>query len=341
MYTTCMFCTKELGRNESVEHFPVGNRLAFDASRGRLWVVCRKCERWNLTPIEERWEAVEECEILFERTRVRAQTENVGLARLPDGTTLVRIGDPMRREFAAWRYGDQFGRRRKKAFLIGGAVAVGIGAVAWGGLAAGVISGTFLGQSGNFVNAWINGRTLAKVKSPEGKVVALKRPDLMASRLVRTEDDQGWALEVRKGKKEHLIFEGPEAREVAGRLMARLNSSGGKSSDVQDAVTRIEEAGHPDEFLRISGKDAPSESWKAAQKDGLGKLKAPDRLALEMALHEEAERRALQGELWALEQRWKDAEEIAAIADGLLLPESADEFLAEHGEPSTDRELSA
>ena len=59
MYSTCIFCHSHLGANASVEHFPVGRRLAFDVSRGRLWVVCRKCERWNLTPLEERWEAVE------------------------------------------------------------------------------------------------------------------------------------------------------------------------------------------------------------------------------------------------------------------------------------------
>lgn len=58
VYTTCMFCKKPLGSNEIVEAFPVGRRLAFDAAKGRLWVVCRNCERWNLTPLEERWEAV-------------------------------------------------------------------------------------------------------------------------------------------------------------------------------------------------------------------------------------------------------------------------------------------
>ena len=39
-----------------------------------------------------------------------------------------------------------------------------------------------------------------------------------------------------------------------------------------------------------------------------------------MALHEEQERRALEGELWRLEQAWREAEEIAAISDNLLLP---------------------
>ncbi len=57
----------------------------------------------------------------------------------------------------------------------------------------------------------------------------------------------------------------------------------------------------------------------------------PTRLALEMALHEEQERRALEGELWMLEQAWREAEEIAAIADRLLLPAGTDEFFEKYG----------
>jgi hypothetical protein len=38
-----------------------------------------------------------------------------------------------------------------------------------------------------------------------------------------------------------------------------------------------------------------------------------------MAVNEEHEREALQGELATLELAWKDAEEIAAIADELLV----------------------
>ena len=40
-----MFCKRSLGSNEVIESFPVGRRLAFDAARGRLWVVCMKCRR--------------------------------------------------------------------------------------------------------------------------------------------------------------------------------------------------------------------------------------------------------------------------------------------------------
>jgi hypothetical protein len=108
-----MFCHAGLGSNEAIEHFPVGRRLAFDAAKGRLWAVCRSCERWNLSPLEERWEAIEECERLFRDTKLRVSTENIGLARLKEGTTLVRVGDPQRPEMAAWRYGDRFHRRRQ------------------------------------------------------------------------------------------------------------------------------------------------------------------------------------------------------------------------------------
>ena len=61
----------------------------------------------------------------------------------------------------------------------------------------------------------------------------------------------------------------------------------------------------------------------------LSNLSKPVRLALEMASHEESERRALEGELNLLEAAWREAEEIAAIADGLLLPaETTDRFVA-------------
>ena len=48
-----------------------------------------------------------------------------------------------------------------------------------------------------------------------------------------------------------------------------------------------------------------------------------DRLALDLALHEEAELRALKGELAELERAWRDAEEIAAISDDILTPAPA------------------
>src|SRR3954469_1062815 len=145
MYSTCIFCHSALGSNEAIEHFPVGRRLAFDAARGRLWVVCRSCERGNLTPLEERWEAIEQCERLFSSTRLRVSTDNIGMSRVREGLELVRIGQPQRPQMGAWRYGDQFGRRRTKymVYTFGGAAVVagvmiggpllGLGSIAGGG----------------------------------------------------------------------------------------------------------------------------------------------------------------------------------------------------------------
>ena len=140
MYSTCIFCGSALGENESIEHFPVGRRLAFDAEKGRLWVVCGACSRWNLTPLEERWEAVEECERRFRGTTIRTSTENVGLATLPDGTELVRIGRPLRPEFAGWRYGSRFAARRSGGEFGGRRKRATISGVALAGAAAGFLA---------------------------------------------------------------------------------------------------------------------------------------------------------------------------------------------------------
>ena len=144
MYSACLFCTQPLGANEAIEAFPIGRRLAFDAAKGRLWVVCRACGRWNLTPLEERWESIEECERRFRRTHIRISTPNIGLVELPEGVTLIRIGKPLFPEFAAWRYGRRFSRRRVKTSL-----------------AAGTIIGGALGAGGGYlIGAQMSGATM-------------------------------------------------------------------------------------------------------------------------------------------------------------------------------------
>jgi len=328
-----MFCNRPLGKNEVIETFPIGRRLAFDAARGRLWVVCPKCERWNLSPLEERWEAVEACEELFRGTRVRVSSENIGLAKHPEGLELVRIGAPLRPEFAAWRYGDQFGRRRKRAIAYGVGGGLVFGAIVISGMATGLISAGLLGQSGNLVNVFVNGRTQARVKTPEGKVLKLKNPDLLKTEIVP--DGDGWGLVVRKGKKEHR-FEGDEAHKVAGVLVSRINRSGARRGAVQDAVRFLDQQGSPDAVLKAAARQDSVNTFKS-RPGRLAKLKAPTRLAVEMALHEEQERRALEGELWRLEAAWAEAEEIAEISDNLLLPEGSEAFLEEHSQAPNER----
>src|SRR5688572_1925341 len=178
MYATCLFCNKPLGQNESIEHFPVGRRLALDAAKGRLWAVCPACERWNLSPIEERWEAIEESERLYRATRLRAATDQIGLAKLRDGTELIRIGEPLRPEFAAWRYGDQFGRRRRRNLLFAGAGVAAVGALVAGGMAAGASIGGF---------GWVSARASpaggkGKPQSRRARIRPNDQPDLKVPR---------------------------------------------------------------------------------------------------------------------------------------------------------------
>ena len=130
-------------------------------------------------------------------------------------------------------------------------------------------------------------------------------------------------------------------------------------------MRRIERAGHPEAFLpeaaelaqraiRRSGfvtRRSPSlgdrrrEDFAARELEKLRKplpgslagLNPGLRLAIEMATHEEAERRALEGELKELEARWREAEEIAHIADNLFVPDGVDEFIEdERARPGGD-----
>src|SRR5215471_7005472 len=222
MYSTCLFCHSHLGANEAVEHFPVGRRLAFDPGRGRLWVVCRKCERWNLSPLEERWEAIEESERLFRGTRLRVSTDNIGLARAADGLELVRIGSPQRPEMAAWRYGDQFGRRRRRHLMWTGAGFAAVGGVIILGPMVGIFAGSTWGLwnvASTFSSLYQQRLVRARIQLPDrsGPVnVRLKQ----LSKAAIVSDGGQWAL--------RLAFEPSLPRSIFGTgslWMSRLGDA--------------------------------------------------------------------------------------------------------------------
>jgi hypothetical protein len=334
VYTTCLFCTRPLGTNEVLERFPVGRRVAFDAEKGRLWVVCPNCERWNLTPLEERWEAIEQAEQLYRDTRLRVATDNIGLARLPEGLELVRIGRPLRPEIAAWRYGDQFGRRRRNRIVAGGAIAAGGVLIAAGGLAAGIGVSLALGL-GRQVWTWAEhghpNLTVARLRPEYGMPIVVRRRHLTTSRLL-TGDDGLLALDLEHSDG-RIHLQGARAGQAAGVLFPAVNSFGGTRDEVQRAAARLDHAGGAERYLATiarSGerltqvvqveRDWMGETGYDEHESGLLALPISVRLAIEMALHEDQERRALEGELAELEQAWREAEEIGAIADSLLLP---------------------
>ena len=353
MYSTCLFCNGSLGANTAIEIFPVGKRLAFDPAKGRLWVICRRCERWNLSPLEERWEAIEECERRFRDTRLRTSTANIGLARLHEGLELVRIGVPQRPEFAAWRYGDQFGRRRRNRIIRIGAATTAIGGVAVGLVTAGIATGASFGGawwmvSRGFEAAYrrmVHGspnEVIANVPLPEGLRVPLRRRDLDKVGFVRAragaQPSEGeWSLRIPGGQTivEAVIAEragrpasggpdrlltGEDAIRAAGVILPAVNWAGADARDVRTATEFVENVGGS---AKRMFDVAAGEHWST----NLLKMETPFRLALEMAAHEEAERRALEGELTLLEAAWKEAEEIAAIADDLFLPKEVEERL--------------
>ncbi len=328
MFSTCLFCRKSLGDNEVIEHLPIGRRVAFDPNKGRLWVVCRHCERWNLTPFEDRWEALEECERIFRGARLRQSTDNIGLAKVVEGLELVRIGEPLRPEFAAWRYGDQFGRRRRRMILYGIGGVAAVGAVVGGA----AIAGVSIGIWPQFPHLWMQARTAAKIRTPEGKMLKVQYSHLPSARLISGTPEYPWSIALKHAKGK-AVFEGEEALRVAGLLLPKVNRSGANAAKVQDAVGALERAGGPEAFLSVGTRGHVVPAGTRSKKGGaLQKLPTPTRLALEMALHEEQERRALAGELKVLEAAWQEAEEIAAIADRMFVSDDTKAQLARLGQ---------
>ena len=349
MYSTCLFCHTTLGANEAVEHFPVGRRLAFDAAKGRLWVVCRKCERWNLTPIEERWEAIEECERSYRDTKLRVSTEQIGLARLGEGLELVRIGKPQRPEFAAWRYGDQFGRRRRRTIIQGVAIVAGAATLPFLGPTLGLSLGGFGGllfQFGNIgYSLYSNRRLVARVRDDNGNLLPVERVGARQTVMLAPTANEPWGLRVMhrsvgsqrfrwfryENKQPQTEIRGEAAVRAAAQLLPTLNAGGATSKRVKDAVALATEYTDPSVvFDRAARLAATKRSWNHFGMGAMLTLISPElRLALEMVSHEESERRALEGELHLLEDAWKEAEEIAAISDDMFLPEEISHRLEE------------
>jgi hypothetical protein len=194
----------------------------------------------------------------------------------------------------------------------------------------------------------MNERIASRLRHPDSdEKIKVQLKHLEKSRFVPTGEPGEWELHVRyargwssgfsTGKGETLVYQGDEAMEVAGKLMARANRSGGTRKTIDEAVKRIESVGNPESFVdeavreseRLRHEKAGGSEKKLSKTTAgsLAKLPKDIRLALEMATHEEAERRAMEGELAILQAAWQQADEIAGIADSLLLPTEFDDFV--------------
>lgn len=372
VYSTCTFCYAALGTNEVLETFSVSRRVAFDPLKGCLWAICKDCARWNLAPLEERWEAVEECERRFRATTLRYSSGNIGLAWLRGDVELIRVGPALRPEVAAWRYGRMLTRRRSIATRTVERIATTV-VQSVHALAARrtrqrdprtALAQALLAVYGNRVLDLVHLRPSAEGSESDTPVAVVRFRHLARAGLVRPELGRPWALHI---PHDHgvLTIEGDEGVRTAARVLAVINGTergGGFSHDlIERAVRKVDESAFPGSYfnrvlaiaLRSHWGRAASEGGDAdvrqvdalevATSDverlafrltgrtfwghgGIGSepstalLDVPlvDRLALEMAAHEESERRALEGELEDLEAAWREADEIATIADALF-----------------------
>jgi hypothetical protein len=311
MYSHCIYCTADLGSNEELEAFGVGRRLAWDAARGRLWVVCALCSRWNLSPLEERWEVVDQCERLFERAQRRVSSEHIAMGRLPSGLDMIRVGAAQRGEFAAWRYGRTLTRRwwKHQVTGAGGFLAVTSGPFVWP-----LVLPLALWQ------AHMDRRVVLRLPDGSGADVEVTPRHARHLRLLSEPGGTDWQLIVRGRQDRSAILRGDAALRAAAMLVPHVNRKGATDLQVKVAVQELERHGTGADYFAASVDRIRSQALFGNRHSTVRGAPAEIRLALEMAAHEESERRALEGELKALEAAWREAEEIAAIADDLLVP---------------------
>jgi hypothetical protein len=317
----CIFCRARLPTNDAIEHFPVGNRIAFDPGRGRLWAVCPACHRWNLAPFDDRWEALEELEkARVDRGRVVASTEHIALVDVP-GVELVRVGGARLAEEAWWRYGSRMMRRRRQARVLTVAELAMIAGAA-------VLSGgiMYLGGGGVLNNlvrwrrfgstAWRGHTACIRCGAPLTELTFKGARKLHLSR----DEQLDPALHLRcrscrlRGGDGEFQIEGAPAQHLLRRVITYSHYAGASEKRVRSATDYIEKLGHPAAVTREL-------STTGLRIDALlDRGRRTQAVALEIALNEESERRLLEMALAELEARWREEEEIAAIVDGQLSP---------------------
>ena len=125
----------------------------------------------------------------------------------------------------------------------------------------------------------------------------------------------------------HHNYRGTEAVHLAHLVAPALNQNGGTPGSVKQAVQEIEDAGSPERYFLRARDFGSQPGYRYSDIRG---FPAHLRLAFEMAAHEESERTAMEGELAQLEADWREAEEIASIADNMFVPHAVSDFIQRH-----------
>jgi len=283
MYTTCAFCNAKLDGDGGPSGLGVGRRIAFDEFKGRLWVICPKCARWNLTPLDDRLERIETVARAAREAKLLAATEQVALLRW-QVYDLVRVGKPPRIELAPWRYGERLKARQQERLKY--VIPLTVAAVGLG-IAANVAAGGSLGVFVWNLHRLGEGLYITVVGN---RKVNLAEPPICPS--------CGTLLELRA---KHVQLTGSDAHAVLRQGLSYLNARRAGRRRAEEAAQVVDHAGGPDRLIRDV----------ARRELTLRSLRPERRLALEMAVDEQAE-------VQELEHEWRDAEELADIADGTL-----------------------
>jgi len=320
MYQTCAFCSGALGGDGGASGLAVGRRFAFDGWKSRAWVICARCGRWNLTPLDTRLDAVAALERMAAAGRVAATTDQVALLRTGP-YDIVRVGKPPRVEMATWRYGERIkARQREKMKVVVPVTLAVVGLSVAVNIAAGGSMGVFIGQVPNLANNIYTGMVgyrKVPIEPPIcarcGKVMVLRSRHITNARLQHTtRADLALLLRCPSCKNEGALLEGADAETAlrSGLTYQNLRHSRRLKKKAPEAALRVDACGGAEAFIALQAqREVKVATYRGAQA-----------LALEMSVDEHAEVRDL-------EREWHRAEEIADIADNLFTPPSIEDEL--------------
>ena len=331
MFQTCAFCSGALGGDGGASGLAVGRRFAFDGWKSRAWVICQRCGRWNLTPLDSRLDAVAALERMAAAGRVAATSDQVALIRL-GSYDVVRVGKPPRVEMATWRYGERIkARQREKMKVVVPVTIAVVGLTVAVNVAAGGSMGMFIGQVPNLANSIYTGMVgyrKVPIEPPIcarcGQVMVLRSRQVTNARLQHTaRADLALLLRCPRCREEGALLEGADAETAlrSGLTYLNLRHSRRLKKKAPEAALQVDACGGAEAFLaRQARREVKVATYKGAEA-----------LALEMSVDEQAEVRDL-------EREWRRAEEIAGIADDLLLPPAIEDelkHLREGGQPES------
>jgi ribosomal protein L37E len=323
VFTHCLFCQSPFPEHGALEHLGVGERIAFDPDLGRLWIVCRRCGRWTLAPIEERWEALEELEHLTaggqpgaRSARLLSRSDNVELFE-SGPLTIIRVGRTERLEEAWWRYGQRL--QKRSGGFVEASVIVGAGIV--GGALSLSPRGDPTLRSPAGVRRWLRfgdtawrghktcsacGYVFTRLPFSDGRILILWPGEEEESALSLSRR----CPQCKDGHRGGLHLQAIDGEWTLRRVLAYEHHIGSSLERIRGAMTLIERAGRPSHLARLLTRHGRH----------LGDFPETASIAMEIAANEAAERRLLTLEVSALRRYWREAEDLASIVDGELTP---------------------